>query len=81
MNVMRSILAAVILTLAACGAPGEGESCTTSNSTDECDNGLVCTKEASATVCRKLCDDANVTCPTGTTCNGISGGSHKSCQP
>ena len=64
-----------------CGKPGEGEMCSTSNSTDDCDSGLVCTKESAATVCRTLCDDAAVQCPTGKTCSGISGGSHKSCQP
>lgn len=76
---MKLVLVMCLL-VAAC-APGEGEECDTSNSTDDCDDGLVCTKEATATVCRILCDDASVTCPDGTTCTGISGGSHKSCQP
>lgn len=77
---MKLVLVMCGLLVAAC-APGEGEECDTSNSTDDCDDGLVCTKEATATVCRILCDDPAVVCPDGTTCNGISGGSHKSCQP
>ena len=72
---------AFILLLAGCGGGGEGDSCSTSNSTDECDDGLVCTKETKATVCRLLCDNPAIECRMGTTCNGISGGSHKSCQP
>lgn len=78
---MKKLIAIVGLLLAGCGAPGLGEECDTSNSTEDCDEGLVCTKEATATVCRILCDDASVVCPQGTTCSGISGGSHKSCQP
>ena len=70
----------LMLLLIGCTA-GEGEECETSNSTDDCDEGLVCTKETAATVCRILCDDAATQCPSGTQCNGISGGSHKSCQP
>ena len=79
---MKQLGFAILIALAAaCGKPGEGEECDTPNSTDDCDDGLVCTNEASGNACRKLCDDAAVTCPTGTACNGISGGSHKSCQP
>lgn len=74
-------LLVMVLMLAACGGGGEGDSCKTSNATEECDDGLVCTKETKETVCRKLCDDPAVVCPEGTQCNGISGGSHKSCQP
>ena len=76
---LSAIVFALLVT--ACGKPGEGEECTSSNSTDDCDDRLVCTKESAKTVCRLMCDDAAVTCPTGTTCSGISGGSHKSCQP
>lgn len=72
---------AILVFLAACGGGDEGDSCSTSNSTEDCNDGLVCTKETTDTVCRKLCDDPAATCPTGTACNGISGGSHKSCQP
>ncbi len=77
---MKHLVLVFAMTLAAC-APGEGEPCDTSNSTDDCDDGLVCTKETKETVCRILCDDPSVVCPEGTACNGISGGSHKSCQP
>ena len=77
---VRSICFAVLL-FACSSKPGVGDACTTSDATDECDDGLVCTKEATKTVCETLCDSASVTCPMGTTCTGISGGSHKSCQP
>lgn len=78
---MRASILAVLLAMAACGDPGEGDACESSNSTDECGDGLVCTGESTATVCRLLCDDAADVCPDGTTCTGISNGSHKSCQP
>lgn len=77
---IKQILVAALFVVA-CGKPGEGEECEHSNSTDDCDDGLVCTKETAKTVCRLLCDDANVVCPTGTTCNGVANGNHKSCQP
>lgn len=82
---MRALtLFALLLTaaapLAACDKPGLGEACTTSNSTDECQDGLVCTKESSGTVCRQSCTLQD-SCPMGTACNGVSGGSEKSCQP
>jgi hypothetical protein len=73
-------LALLTSLLVACGKPGLNEECSTSNSTDECDDGLVCTKEANATVCLKSCTNGEA-CPTGTTCSGVSGGSEKSCQP
>lgn len=80
-DVLRSLLAlASSLTLVACGPPGIGEECSASDSTEECEDGAVCTKEAAATVCRKLCE-TQVDCPNGTTCSGVSGGSNKSCQP
>lgn len=79
---MKQLGLAILLALAAaCGKPGEGEDCDTPNSVDDCDDGLVCTNGAASNGCRKLCDDANVVCPTGTSCNGNSGGNHKSCQP
>jgi hypothetical protein len=75
-------LAWLALILFACSGPAsEGDACSSSNSTDDCDDGLVCTKEPTQTVCRLLCDDAAVTCPAGTFCSGVAGGSHKSCQP
>ena len=78
---MRAVLLA--LWLVACGSSpaGEGETCVRSNSLDECDDGLVCTREQAQTVCRVLCDDASVRCPTGTICSSIPGGPHRSCQP
>lgn len=78
---MKSFALVLTILCTACGGGGEGDTCDSSNSTENCDDGLVCTKEATQTVCRVLCDDASVTCPQGTAYSGISGGSHKSCQP
>jgi hypothetical protein len=68
--------------LAGCSGAGEvGEACDKSNSRDECVDGAVCTNEADHTNrCRVLCERQE-DCKPGTSCNGISGGSNKSCQP
>lgn len=79
---MRSIgivFVVVVFGLAGCGAE-IGEDCEDSGSPDECVDGAVCTREATQTVCRQLCETQD-DCPTGTTCNGISNGNLKSCQP
>lgn len=84
-SIRRALLAVGATLLIAgtigCGAAEIGEECDTSNSTDECVDGAVCTNEADGVNrCRKLCNDM-ADCPAGTSCNGISGGSNKSCQP
>lgn len=75
---MRSIV--LFVALAACGGADIGEECDSSGSTDECVDGAVCTNEATQNTCRKLCDTQD-DCPDGTSCNGISNGNLKSCQP
>ena len=84
MTSIRPWALVVCLALAAglgCGAADLGEQCDTSNSTDECVDGAVCTNEADGVNrCRKLCTTM-ADCPAMTSCNGISGGSNKSCQP
>ena len=86
MNTVRRAIVWASLTLTfafalGCGAAEIGEQCDTSNSTDECVDGAVCTNEAGGiNRCRKLCVEM-ADCPAGTSCNGISGGSNKSCQP
>lgn len=78
---MRALLLCVTLGLLGCGASEIGEECDTPNDVDECVDGAVCTNEADGVNrCRKECRDMP-DCPTGTSCNGISGGSRKSCQP
>ena len=68
--------------LAACGGKGDiGESCETASATDECADGAICTNNSSGGfTCRKLCTD-QAQCASTESCNGISGGSQKSCQP
>lgn len=77
---MKLVCALLVCLVGCADKPGLGEACSTSNSTDECDSGLVCTKEAAQTVCRKQCT-TQADCPTATTCSGIAGGSLHSCQP
>jgi len=57
-----------------------GEECDDVGSTDDCEDGAVCTNEGDGGVCRFLCDD-QVQCPAGHSCNGVSGTNLKSCQP
>lgn len=79
--VLSGGLALAFVLAVGCGAAEIGEQCDTPNSTDECVDGAVCTNEADGiNRCRKLCD-STADCPPATTCNGISGGSNKSCQP
>ncbi len=64
-----------------CGRAEIAEDCVTSSSTDECVEGAVCTNEENGNNrCRKSCVK-QADCPEGTSCNGISGSSNKSCQP
>lgn len=68
------------LLVAGCGAPDLGEACDTAGSLSECVDGAVCTNESPGNVCRKVCELMD-DCPTGYSCNGVTGGSTKSCQP
>ncbi len=82
---MRKILLfgpVVFALIAACSGRGDvGESCKTGGSTDECVSGSICSKTISgAQTCQKVCVDQK-DCPTGTTCNGVTGSSTKSCRP
>jgi hypothetical protein len=78
----RDVAAAWLIALvAACGGHAPiGDPCDTAGETRGCEDGAVCTNQASGNVCRKLCT-AQTDCHTGETCNGISGTSLKSCQP
>ena len=77
-----SCAALVLVLILACGGRGDiGESCKTGGSTDECVAGSICSKTLSgAQTCQKVCVDQK-DCPTGTTCNGVTGSSTKSCRP
>ena len=68
-----------LMVVVACGG-GEGDSCDTSGSKDECDDGLVCSGESSGNSCRKVCT-VQEDCPSGLNCNGVNGSDLKSCQP
>lgn len=74
---MRALLLVVMLT--ACGGD-IGDECENSSSTDECVDGAICTREATQTVCRKICDKQD-DCAAGESCNGVPQGTGKSCQP
>jgi hypothetical protein len=79
----RTLLAALfvgVLVSVGCGDAEIGESCDTSGSRDDCEDGAICTNEDGRNVCRARCDDTP-DCPAGHTCNGISGSNLKSCQP
>jgi hypothetical protein len=78
-------LARLVSTMAAlavlgCGEAEVGEACDKPGSTDDCEDGAVCTNEDGGAVCRLLCTDT-VDCPPAHGCNGISGTNVKSCQP
>ena len=80
-RIARIALAAMALTLFACGGTDIGESCESVGSPDECVNDALCTNEADGSArCRIICADT-ADCPDAHTCNGVSGTSTKSCQP
>ena len=65
-----------------CGPAELGEECDEVGSSEDCEDGAICTNSSSGeeAVCRLLCAE-QTQCPAGTTCNGISGTNLKSCQP
>jgi hypothetical protein len=69
----------VSMVLAACGAGGLGETCSTAGTTDGCADGLVCTNSNATAVCQQLCT-SDADCSASQNCNGITGTSLKSCQ-
>ena len=77
-----ALLSAALLTLAAgCGGAEIGESCDDEGSTDECVDDAVCTNASGdAAACRALCQE-HEDCPSGHSCNGVTGSNLKSCQP
>jgi hypothetical protein len=79
---IQPLIAAVLIALAsACGGTDIGESCDDEGSTDECVDDAVCTNESGErAVCRELCEE-HEDCPEAHGCNGVTGSSHKSCQP
>ena len=81
---MRSCLPFLALSLGlaaiACGSKGAlGDGCDTPSGADECESGLLCTNGETNT-CLKECTDQDQ-CAATENCNGVSGGSLKSCQP
>lgn len=81
---MRPFIPTVLLVvsfLAACGGAELGESCDSAGSTDECVDHAACTnEEGDSSRCRALCEEKEE-CPSGYSCNGVSGTSRKTCQP
>jgi len=73
-------LCALTLALAGCGGAEIGETCDTGGSADECVDGAICTNESDGNVCRLICE-MQEDCPMNYSCNGVTGGSTKSCQP
>jgi len=78
---MRSLgwvtLLAVFL---ACGANKIGEECNDQGSTDDCESGGVCGKNAAGTVvCLKICSD-QTQCTADEDCNGVDGTNIKGCR-
>jgi hypothetical protein len=79
-RLLLSSVLAVSLSLAGCGASEVGESCDTGGSADECVDGAICTNEDEGNTCRLVCEEQE-DCPMNYSCNGVTGGSTKSCQP
>jgi hypothetical protein len=72
--------AVVLALVAGCGSAEIGEECDDVGQSDECEDGAICTNEESGGVCRAVCAET-ADCPSGHTCNGVSGTNVKSCQP
>jgi hypothetical protein len=66
--------------LVGCGSAKIGEKCDDIGQTDDCEDGAICTNEASGGICRAICTET-VNCAPGHACNGVSGTNVKSCQP
>jgi hypothetical protein len=67
--------------LVGCGGAEIGEACEEVGSSAECVAMAICTNDDGDTAfCRQICDE-HEDCPTGESCNGVSGSSTKSCQP
>jgi hypothetical protein len=73
-------VALVLALVSGCGSAEIGEECDDVGESDECEDGAICTNEASGGVCRAVCNETT-DCPSNHTCNGVSGTSVKSCQP
>ena len=83
MPTCRGIVATLLLSgvvSVGCGRAEIGEECDGVGSTDDCDEGAICTNEEGRGICRQLCTET-VQCPAAHTCNGIAGTNLKSCQP
>ncbi len=79
-RLLVSSLLMVSLALVGCGASEVGEACDTGGSADECVDGAICTNEGEGNTCRLVCEE-QADCPADYSCNGVTGGSTKSCQP
>ena len=79
---LRALRNLIVLSslLAGCGSAKIGEQCDDIGESDECEDGAICTNEASGGICRAICTET-VDCPASHTCNGVSGTNVKSCQP
>jgi hypothetical protein len=79
--ISQLFIAALLILVAACSSPGEiGEACTEASAVSQCVDSAICTNEGDDQLtCQLLCE-AQEDCPDGLNCNGISGGSLKSCQ-
>jgi hypothetical protein len=73
-------IASGVLFALGCGDAEIGEECEGVGSTEDCEDGAICTNEETGAVCRALCADTTQ-CPPAHTCNGVSGTNLKSCQP
>lgn len=76
---LRTLVVFALL-LGGCGSAEIGEECDDIGKADECEDGAICTNEASGGVCRAVCAETT-DCPANHTCNGVSGTNVKSCQP
>jgi hypothetical protein len=73
-------ICALGMLLGGCGGAEIGETCDTGGSADECVEGAICTNDGDGNVCRLVCEVQD-DCPMDYSCNGVTGGSTKSCQP
>ena len=78
---LRLFVLLCVLGASACSGKADvGEECDTPGSTDDCENGAVCTNDLGGRRCRRVCND-DTQCTALEACNGVSGTNIKSCQP
>lgn len=74
------MLGLLLATLSGCGGVAAvGEACDVEGQLDQCEDGAICGKSATAIQCLKVCT-SSTDCAADFECNGVSGSNVKGCR-